>query len=249
MKKLLRTIGRFFAGIGRFFQSCGKALAQTLRKPKWRHGGFGTALVCGFIAVCVLLNVAVKSLEDSYGWKLDFSFNGYTSTGAETQKVINTLKDPIKLYLLYSSGDMDSQLNEVLERYHRLTDLITVLPTDIAQNPGILTRFEKGITQSSQSNSVVVSCEATDRYKVLTYDDFVTQGYNVEKGTFENVVALAPESLPEFGRDLRGVIDDFRQVIEGDGVGAALVHLGESLVHRSLGGILVQKVRHAGKLQ
>ena len=88
MKKLLRTIGRFFAGIGRFFQSCGKALAQTLRKPKWRHGGFGTALVCGFIAVCVLLNVAVKSLEDSYGWKLDFSFNGYTSTGAETQKVI-----------------------------------------------------------------------------------------------------------------------------------------------------------------
>lgn len=192
MKKLMRTIGRFFAGIGLFFRNRGRTLVQTLRKPKWRHGGFGTALVCGFIAVCVLLNVAVKSLEDSYGWKLDFSFNGYTSTGAETQKVINTLKDPIKLYLLYSSGDMDSQLNEVLERYHRLTDLITVLPTDIAQNPGILTRFEKGITQSSQSNSLVVSCEATDRYKVLTYDDFVTQGYNVEKGTFE-IAGLAYE--------------------------------------------------------
>ena len=42
------------------------------------------------------------------------------------------------------------------------------------------------------ADSVVVSCDATGRYKVLSYDDFVTQGYNVEKGTFE-IAGLAYE--------------------------------------------------------
>ncbi len=197
MKKLIVAVGRFFAGLGRGIGHGVAALWKkgivTLRKPKWRHGGYGAALLGGFVTACVLLNIGVQSLEDSYGWKQDYSFNGYTATGEETQKVIDTLADEIDLYLLYQSGDMDSQLYTVLERYQLLSDLITVLPTDIAQNPGILTRFESNVTGSSlEADSVVVSCEATGRYKVLTYDDFVTQGYNVEEGTFE-IAGLAYE--------------------------------------------------------
>ncbi len=196
MKKVLLSVGRFFAGafrwVGRVFSSRGRALAETLRKPKWRHGGYGAALLCGFIALCVLLNIGLKSLEDTYGWTLDFSFNGYASTGAETKKVVDALQHPIQLYLLYNSGEMDSQLDEVLERYHRLSDKITVVPTDIAQNPGVVTRFGGSVTQSSDANSVVVNCEDTGRYKLLSYSDFVTQGYNVESGTFE-IAGLAYE--------------------------------------------------------
>ncbi|MCE5343784.1 MAG: GldG family protein [Eubacteriales bacterium] len=197
MRKLLKAVGRFFVrlghGIGHGVARLRGKSVTTLRKPKWRHGGYGAALLCGFVAACVLLNLGVKSLEDTYGWRRDFSFNGYTSTGEETQKVIDTLNNKIDLYLLYQSGEMDSQLYAVLERYHLLSDLITVLPTDIAQNPGVLTRFESNVTgETLAADSVVVDCEATGRYKVLTYDDFVTQGYNVEQGTFE-IAGLAYE--------------------------------------------------------
>lgn len=196
MKKTLSAIGRFFSRIGKGIGSLsalhGKRLAAALRKPKWRHGGLGAALLAVFVTACVLLNIGVKTLEDNYGWKLDFSFNGYATTGEETQKVVDTLTEPIDLYLLYESGSMDEQLYEVLDRYHQLSDRITVLPTDIAQNPGVLTRFESDVTSTLAADSVVVNCDATGRYKVLTYSDFVTQGYNVEEGTFE-IAGLAYE--------------------------------------------------------
>jgi len=205
MKKALSAAGRFFAGLfgksARLAAACGRRLAAALRRPKWRHGGYGAALLAGFVTVCVLLNVGVKTLEDNYGWTLDFSFNGYATTGEETQKVIDTLEHPIQLYLLYQSGEMDSQVEEVLERYRLLSDLITVLPTNIAQNPGVLTRFNTSLTDSddstSDTNAVVVNCEDTGRYKVLTNSDFVTQGYNVEEGTFESAGLAYEKKLTE----------------------------------------------------
>ncbi|HPS82348.1 MAG TPA: Gldg family protein, partial [Candidatus Limiplasma sp.] len=162
------------------------------RKPKWRHGTYGLLVLAVLIAVGVLLNIGVKNLEDTYGWKQDFSFNGYTTTGEETRKVVATLQSPIDLYLLYQNGEMDSQLYEVLARYQLLSDNIRVEPTDIAKNPGLLSRFQSDVKTTLDADSVVVSCEATGRYKVLSYDDFVTQGYNVEKGTFE-IAGLAYE--------------------------------------------------------
>ena len=179
---------RLFHALGRGF---GK-LGATLRKPKWRHGGYGAALLVVVLAVGVLLNVGVSSLENTYGWRLDYSFNGYTLTGEETQKVVKALPSPVELYLLYQSDGMDSQLYEVLERYGRLSPQITVKAVDIAQNPGLLSRFQGTLKTTLEADSVIVNCDATGRYKVMGYDDFVTQGYNVEKGTFE-IAGLAYE--------------------------------------------------------
>ncbi|HNW85536.1 MAG TPA: Gldg family protein [Candidatus Limiplasma sp.] len=196
MKKIITALLRFPVwlgkAIGRFFGMLFRKTGAELRKPKWRHGGFGLLLVGGLLTVCVLLNVGVKNLEDTYGWQTDFSFNGYTTTGEETRKVVATLQSPIDLYLLYQNGEMDSQLYEVLARYQLLSDNIRVEPTDIAKNPGLLSRFQSDVKTTLDADSVVVSCEATGRYKVLSYDDFVTQGYNVEKGTFE-IAGLAYE--------------------------------------------------------
>jgi len=201
MKKAFTAIDRFFARIGstvgRLFSKGWKGLSLELRKPKWRHGSYGAALVGGLLAVCVLLNIGVENLETAYGWRTDFSFNGYTITGEQTKKIVATLKDKIDLYLLYQSGDMDSQLYAVLERYGRLSDLIHVEPIDIAKNPGILTRFQSDVKTTVDADSVIVSCEATGRYKVLSYNDFVTQGYNVEKGTFETAGLAYEKRLTE----------------------------------------------------
>ena len=73
-----------------------KDIAQRLnrfREPRWRHGKLNALLMAAFLLICVLLNVAVKALEDEYGWKRDFSFNGYATTGEETRKVLDRLED------------------------------------------------------------------------------------------------------------------------------------------------------------
>ena len=105
---------------------------------------------------------------------------------------MNTLDEPVTLYLLYQSSDMDSQLYEVLMRYQRLSDLITVKTVDLAKNPGFITLFEGDLQSSVTTDTVVVSCEATGRHKILSYEDFITQGYNIETGSFE-IAGLAYE--------------------------------------------------------
>ena len=112
------------------------------REPRWRHGKLGALMLCSFIAVCVLVNAGVTALEDEYGWQRDLSFNGYATTGEETRRVLNRLEHDVELYLLYQSGAVDAEVLNLLERYEVLSDRVTVLPTDLSRNPGILTRFQ-----------------------------------------------------------------------------------------------------------
>ncbi|NLV58498.1 MAG: hypothetical protein GXY67_06970 [Clostridiales bacterium] len=163
-----------------------------MRQPKWRHGRLSALMFTGFLIVCVLVNIGIRSLEMEYGWRRDFSFNGYASTGEQTRAVVESITQPITLYLLYQGGNMDSYLLELLNRYGALSDLLTVTPTDIAKNPGILTRFQGSMETALQADTVVVNCEATGRYRVLGYNDFQTQGYNMETGQFE-ITGLAYE--------------------------------------------------------
>lgn len=156
-----------------------------LREPRWRHGKLGALLMAAFLLICILLNVGVKALEDEYGWKRDLSFNGYATTGKETAKVLSQLQHEVELYLLYQNGSMDTQVLHLLERYAVLSDYVTVLPTDIVRSPGVLTRFQGDLGNAIEADTVIVNCPDTGRYKILTYADFITQGYNIEQGTFE----------------------------------------------------------------
>jgi len=162
-----------------------KTWMARLREPRWRHGKLNALLMAAFLTVCVLLNVAVKVLEDEYGWKKDLSFNRYATTGEETAEVLRQLTYDVELYLLYQNGSIDSQVLNLLDRYAVLSDCITVLPTDIVKNPGVLSRFQGTLDNAIEADTVIVHCPETGRYKILTYADFITQGYNIEQGAFE----------------------------------------------------------------
>ena len=186
-------------------------LLARLRQPKWRHGRRSILLMAAFLAVFVLVNAAVTGLENLYGWRKDLSYNSYATTGEETQKALERVQDDVELYLLYQNGDEDEQVLQVLNRYKVLSDHISVIPTDIARNPAILSRFTGDETTSVAADSVIVSCPATGRYKVLDYQNFFTTGYNIEAGEFqieglsyektltEAIVYVTREEIPTVG--------------------------------------------------
>ena len=186
-------------------------LLTHLRQPKWRHGRRGALLMAAFLAVFVLANAAVTGLENLYGWRKDLSYNGYATTGEETQRALERVQEDVELYLLYQNGDEDEQVLQVLNRYKVLSDHISVIPTDIARNPAILSRFTGDENTSVAADSVIVSCPATGRYKVLDYQNFFTTGYNIEAGEFqieglsyektltEAIVYVTREEIPTVG--------------------------------------------------
>lgn len=160
------------------------SLMGRLRQPKWRHGKLGTVLMALAALIAVLVNIAVQKAEDTYGLRQDLSFNQYATTGAETSAVLEKLENDAELYLLYQSGEANSQLMQVLTHYATLSERIKVLPTDINRNPGLLTRFSGDLDTVLEADSVIVNCPATGRYRVLDYGDFYTQGYDLELGDF-----------------------------------------------------------------
>lgn len=180
-------------------------------EPRWRHGKLGALLLAAFLAACVLLNIGVKALEDEYGWARDMSFNGYATTGEETKKALDRLERDVELYLLYQGGEEDAYLLNLLNRYQVLSDYIRVLPTDLAQNPGIVTRFQGDVDRAVEADTVIVNCPDTGRYKLLTYQDFMTSEFDMETGEFvlqglayekrltEAIVYVAQENIPVIG--------------------------------------------------
>ena len=156
------------------------------RNPRWRYGSFSTLLLCAALAALIALNAAFTSLEKKNGWRADFSFNGLTTQSEITRQVLAGLEDTVHIYALYQKGNEDLPLFELLDRYAAVSDMVTWERTDVALNPGLLTRFQSDVTGESVTNdSLVVFCEATGRWKVLSYQDFITLSLNLDAGAYE----------------------------------------------------------------
>ena len=153
---------------------------------RFRAGALSTALLCGALAALVGVNLLVSRLEEQKGWRQDHSFNSVTTTQEATARVLEALPHPVHVYALFARGQEDAPLLELLNRYAALSDKVTWEQTDLRENPGLLTRYEALTAEQAVSNdSLLVTCEATGRFRVLSMADFITLGYDESTGNLE----------------------------------------------------------------
>ena len=174
---------------------------------RFRYGGVSTLMLLLFIAALLALNMAVTSLEKKKGWRLDLSFNGITTQSETTLKVLNELEKPVHIYALFPKGEEDAPLMELLDRYAAASPLVTWEQVDPAMNPAMLTRFSGG-TETVTSDSMIVFCEATERWRILSPADFVSltldeatgnytyAGYTYERALTSAIVHVTRERIP-----------------------------------------------------
>lgn len=151
--------------------------------PRLRYGAISTAIVALVIAALILINLATTNLETRYGWRGDFSFNAVTTQSETTKQILHDLKRPVKIYALFERGEEDQPLLELLNRYSAASDMVTWEQTPPSLNPLLLTRFSSSTTNVSAQN-LIVYCEETDRYRVLTATDFVTLSVDTDSGSY-----------------------------------------------------------------
>ncbi len=176
--------------------------------PKWRYGGYAFAVTAIVIAVAVLVNLGLGELEQKNAWRKDFSFNNFTTHSETTRAVLQSLPYPVHVYVLYTPGGEDLALLEVLNRYQAGSSLVTYEMLELNKNPGLLAKFQGDAENAISANSVIVSCETTGRYKILSSDSFSTVGYSIEKGEYavelvyekritESLLYVIREEIPE----------------------------------------------------
>ena len=148
-------------------------------------------------AVVILLFISVNwlatALEDRYALSADLSFNALTLQSAVTEDTLKALDQDISLYLFTSAtgdvfGDsliMRQDLRTILERYRSLSAHLTFQEVSLLQSPAWSTAFSRQLDgQSITEDCVIVYCEATDRARMLTADDFVRMQYDLDSQTF-----------------------------------------------------------------
>ena len=167
-------------------KKAGASRLRFWRSPRFRYGALSTALLALFLAILVVLNMAATALEKKNAWRVDFSFNALTTYGEKTEEVLATLEHPVHIYALYTRGQEDQPLLELLDRYAAASDKVTWEQTDISLDPGLLTKFRSETSSESLTNdSIVVSCEETGRWKLISAVDLISLSYDADQGVYE----------------------------------------------------------------
>ena len=136
------------------------------------------------IAALVVLNLAGTTLEKQHGWRLDASFNGITTQSAQTREALAALEQPVHIYAFFRKGEEDAALKELLDRYAAQSPLVTWEQVDPALNPALVSRFSTD-SVTVEADSLVVTCEKTNRFRVLGPEDYVALSMDEETGTFD----------------------------------------------------------------
>ena len=136
-----------------------------------------------FLAFLTAVNIGAETLEKRFGWRQDYSFNAIATRSAETDRILAEVDTPVHIWALFRKGDEDAPLLELLDRYAAASPMITWEQADPGLNPALTARFT---TESGApgTDSLIVSCEATGRYRILGPEDYVSLGMNPETGEY-----------------------------------------------------------------
>lgn len=158
-------------------------MKKRLKGGRWKAHGLNTGMLLLLILALAAVNVTITLLEKRNGWRMDLSFNGITTQSEATREVLSDLPYPVHIYALFPKGQEDAPLMELLDRYAAATENVTWEQADPSLNPALLTRFTAG-TESVSSDSLIVYCEQTDRWRILSPAEFISLSMDPETGNY-----------------------------------------------------------------
>lgn len=141
------------------------ALAAPLT-TRSKNGLFSTAMIALAVVIVVILNLAVSQIPVSWR-QFDLSDNKAYSISDTTTTYMETLEEAIDITVVATKESTDSRIVSFLQRYANLSDLITLEWIDPVAYPSALTEYD------CESNTVVVSCDATGQTRQISFDDIL----------------------------------------------------------------------------
>jgi ABC-2 type transport system permease protein len=158
--------------------------------------GMYTAAVSALVfALIIVFNLIVGGLPSGM-LEFDISEQKAYSVSEQSVDYLKTLDKDISIVLLAQDKTVDERLIKFLNNYARLSSRITLKIVDPVLDPTALT------TYSAEENSVVVSCAATNKTKLLNLIGFsgYTEGLVIcDPTTYQYYQQLQPVSLDAEG--------------------------------------------------
>ena len=150
---------------------------------KLRYGSVSVLLAVLILLSLIAVNIGAEILEKKNGWRRDYSFNSIVTQSPETVEILKRLERPVKIWALFQKGNEDAPLMELLDRYAAASDKVTWEQVDPALNPALISRFTSDSAVPG-SDSLIVYCEETDRFRILGPSDYVSVGMDMDTGDY-----------------------------------------------------------------
>ena len=146
-------------------------IMQSFQSNKFKYGGYATLLTAIVIVALVVANLVV----DQINIKFDLTENQLYSLSDQTKQVLKNLDRDIRIIGLYQAGRENTDVIEILDRYQRESDKITLTTFDPVKYPQLAMKYQED-GKSLDLGSIIV--ESGDKFKVISQQELYNFGYS-----------------------------------------------------------------------
>jgi ABC-2 type transport system permease protein len=145
----------------------------SVKTRTFRVGGYSVLAFVIVLCIAIMANVLVSALPES-ATQIDVSSSKLFTISDQTEELAKGLKSEVDIYWIVQSGQEDTTLGKLLDRYKSLSSMIKVTEKD----PDVYPTFVKQYVSVDQvyNNSLVVVCG--DRSTFVSYEDIYQTDYS-----------------------------------------------------------------------
>jgi ABC-2 type transport system permease protein len=153
-------------------------LFKSINRRSLKYGSLSIILVVAVVAIAVIVNLFVGTLQDKgiIKTKFDLSSNKMFSIGDKSKAILKDNKKDVTIYGLFDTATVNAssfaQIKSVIDQYGQYKH-ITVKYVDSDKNPGLLKELDPSGLKNIQKQDFIIKCPSTNKIKVVTYDQII----------------------------------------------------------------------------
>ncbi len=140
---------------------------QTFFSVSSRYGSYSLGAIALVTAIVIVANLIVGQLPENVR-SVDLSDNKIYEITDVSRKLAKDLKDPVTITVLAQKDQADKRIRNFVEKYAGMSSKISLEWIDPVQHPSALSKYD------AQADSLVVSCEKTDKQRVVSFGEIIT---------------------------------------------------------------------------
>ena len=146
--------------------------AQRASRRRMFHSGvYASALAAVVLAVVILLNLVIRAVPTKYT-EFDISTGKMFTLSETTVSMMKSLDKDVTAYFLAETGNEDTNITRILDRYAGESSHFTWQQRDPALYPTFADQYDAG---DASTNSVILVCG--DKSAVVDYSDMYEYSY------------------------------------------------------------------------
>lgn len=157
-----------------------ESIKKFFSRKQLKYGSYSVLITLFGVALVVLLNVGLKSLENRFDLKIDTTQNKKYSLSDATKKTVGALTKDIRIYTLYPAGGEDKQAVEIINKFKGLSGRVNVQNVDTELDPGFTQKFRKD-NETIDPGSIIVADAENKLFRII--DKYGQYDYQTDQTT------------------------------------------------------------------